>query len=131
MDLEEEKKDAALLLKQTRGIQATCDDEMIRKSYSRSSVIDYGRVLPQSDGSSSGVGQRSVRDAITAGTSIPSCFAIYEAEATSSNLINEGNYARRRIKQEPNIDVLDNSKAGGIQIRHRMSQNDLMSVYSE
>ncbi|GKD19648.1 hypothetical protein Tco_1208806 [Tanacetum coccineum] len=36
-------------------------------SCSRSSVIDYGRVLPQYDGSLNGVGQRSVRDAIMAG----------------------------------------------------------------
>lgn len=135
-------------------------------SYSRSSVIDYSPVLPQSDGSSNGVGQRSERDAKTMGgqsgnnvgerqisfgesvqvfdqrplrnlgfvgkgTSIPSRFAIYEGEAPTSNLYNGDNNAGRRVKQEPNIDFLDNSKASGIQIRHRMSPNDLMSVYSE
>ncbi|GKA56316.1 hypothetical protein Tco_0755388 [Tanacetum coccineum] len=71
MDLEEEKKDVALLLKQTRGIQTEGGNNgmFVNQvySYSKNSVIDYGRVLPQSDGSSSGVGQRSVRDAITAG----------------------------------------------------------------
>ncbi|GJU48626.1 hypothetical protein Tco_1218181 [Tanacetum coccineum] len=143
----------SLLRGQTRGILATSADEVIRRSCSRSSVIDYGRVLPQSDGSLNGVGQRSVRDAITAGgqcsnnvgekqisfgesvqvfdqgplrklrfvgkgTSSPSGFAIYEAEAPSSNLINRDNYAGRRIKQS-NIEFLDNFKAGGIQIRHR------------
>ncbi|GJS38844.1 two-component response regulator ORR21 [Tanacetum coccineum] len=39
-------------------------------SCSRSSVIDYGRVLPQSDGSLNGVGQRSVRDAKMSGGQI-------------------------------------------------------------
>ncbi|KAI7750596.1 hypothetical protein M8C21_006649 [Ambrosia artemisiifolia] len=64
-------------------------------------------------------------------SSIPSRFAGYEAESPTHNLNYADNNGERRIKQEPNIDFLENSKAGGTAVTHRVSQNDLMSVYSE
>ncbi|KAJ0725197.1 putative response regulator and transcription factor RR-B-type family [Helianthus annuus] len=58
-------------------------------------------------------------------SSIPSRFAVYEAAESLTHNLNYGdNNGERRVKQEPNIEFLENSKAGA----HRVSQNDLMSV---
>lgn len=65
------------------------------------------------------------------GTSIPSRFAVYEDESPTSNFNHGDNNVPRRVKQEPNNEFLENSKAGGIPIRHHVSKNDLMSVFSE
>ncbi|KVI02968.1 CheY-like superfamily [Cynara cardunculus var. scolymus] len=64
------------------------------------------------------------------GTSIPSRFAVYEAEPPIRN-VNHEDSSGRRVKQEPSIEFLETSKAGGIPITHRISQNDLMSVFSD
>ncbi|XP_076891928.1 two-component response regulator ARR14-like [Bidens hawaiensis] len=66
---------------------------------------------------------------------IPRRFAVYEAESPTNsfnlrdnNNNNNNNINGRRIKQEPNIEYLENSKTGR---PHRVSQNDIMSVFSE
>ncbi|MFS7993524.1 putative transcription factor MYB-HB-like family [Helianthus anomalus] len=60
-------------------------------------------------------------------SSIPSRFAVYEAESPTHNLNYGDNNGERRVKQEPDIEFLENSKAGA----HCVSQNDLMSVFSD
>lgn len=63
---------------------------------------------------------------------IPRRFAVYEAESPTNSFnlgdSNNNNINGRRIKQEPNIEYLENSNAGR---PHRVSQNDLMSVFSD
>ncbi|KAI3696177.1 hypothetical protein L1987_79187 [Smallanthus sonchifolius] len=57
-------------------------------------------------------------------SSIPSRFAVYEAESPTNNL-------NHVVKQEPSIEFIENSRAGGTPVAHRVSQSDLMSVYSK
>ncbi|XP_071715915.1 two-component response regulator ARR14-like [Rutidosis leptorrhynchoides] len=126
--------------------------------YDKDSVIDYSLVLPQTDGSLNCVNQRPEIDAkrsgekqisfgesdqpldqgplrnlgfVGKGTSIPSRFAVYEAESPSRNTNYADSNSGKRVKQEPNIEYVENSKTGRIPISHRVSQNDLMSVYSK
>lgn len=80
---------------------------------------EYGQVLDQGPLRNLGF--------VGKGSSIPSRFAVYEAEPPIRN-VNHGDNGGRRVKQEPNIEFLETSKAGGIPMKH---QNDLMSVFSE
>lgn len=67
------------------------------------------------------------------GTCIPSRFAVDEFELPMSNL-NQGKVHLEKngnpVKQEPNMDFLDNAKIA-VPILQHYSSNDLMSVFSE
>nr|XP_043638613.1 two-component response regulator ORR21-like [Erigeron canadensis] len=161
------------------GISGTSVNQIT--NFNKGSQINYSLVLPRSDGSLNGVGQRPERDTNTKitgcpvdtedrthgqsgqtlgekqisfgkssqkldqgplrnlgfvgkGTSIPSRFAVYEAESLSSSNLYHGDNnggGGKRVKQEPNNEFIENSKVGGMPITHRISQNDLMSVFSD
>lgn len=65
------------------------------------------------------------------GTCIPSRFAIDEFESPMSNLGSGKFYLENnRVKQEPNVDFMDNTKVG-IPILHQLSSNDVTSVFTE
>ena len=67
------------------------------------------------------------------GTSIPSRFAVDEPESPISNLNNGKAYGENegnRVKQEPNLDYLENAKVGVPMLPH-FTPNDLMSVFSD
>ncbi|KAA8529769.1 hypothetical protein F0562_034131 [Nyssa sinensis] len=67
------------------------------------------------------------------GTSIPSRFAVDELESPMNNLshgkIYGGNNGNR-VKQEPNVDFIENAKVGFPKLQH-ITPNDLMRVFSE
>ncbi|KAL8241942.1 hypothetical protein R6Q59_012244 [Mikania micrantha] len=64
-------------------------------------------------------------------SSSPRWFSAYETISPINDLNHGDNNGRRRVKQEPNVEFLENSKTGGSAVTHRVSQNDLMSVFSE
>lgn len=67
------------------------------------------------------------------GTSIPSRFAVDEPESPISNLNNGKVYRENegnRVKQEPNLDYMENAKVGVPMLPH-FAPNDLMSVFSD
>ncbi|XP_015895393.2 two-component response regulator ORR21 [Ziziphus jujuba] len=67
------------------------------------------------------------------GTCIPSRFAVDEFESSPSNM-NQGKVNLEKngntVKQEPNMDFLDNAKIG-VPILRQYSSNELMSVFTE
>lgn len=67
------------------------------------------------------------------GTSIPSRFAVDEPESPISNLNNGKVYGENegnRVKQEPNLDYMENARVGVPMLPH-FTPNDLMSVFSD
>ncbi|XP_041010563.1 two-component response regulator ORR21-like isoform X2 [Juglans microcarpa x Juglans regia] len=65
------------------------------------------------------------------GTCIPSRFAVDEFESPMNNLGHGKLYVENsRVKQEPNVDFMDNTKVG-IPILHQFSFNDVASVFTE
>lgn len=79
--------------------------------------------------------QGSTRNPVYVGkaTSIPSRFAIDEQDFRMSNLSQVRSYVENsgnKVKQEPNMDLMDNVKLG-IPVQQHFSQNDLMSVFSD
>ncbi|KAG6396773.1 hypothetical protein SASPL_142930 [Salvia splendens] len=67
------------------------------------------------------------------GTSIPSRFAVNEQELRMCNVsqvrscVESGS---NKVKQEPNMDLMENVKLG-IPVKQHFSQNDLLSVFSD
>ncbi|KAG7974401.1 hypothetical protein I3843_06G048100 [Carya illinoinensis] len=65
------------------------------------------------------------------GTCFPSRFAVDEFESPMSNLGHGKLYVdNNRVKLEPNVDLMENTKVG-IPILHRFSSNDVTSVFTE
>ncbi|XP_059655326.1 two-component response regulator ORR21 isoform X2 [Cornus florida] len=67
------------------------------------------------------------------GISIPTRFAVDEPELPMNNLTHGKIYRENngtRVKQEPNVDFVENAKVG-IPILQHLTPNDLMSVFSE
>ncbi|KAA8532483.1 hypothetical protein F0562_032517 [Nyssa sinensis] len=66
-------------------------------------------------------------------TSIPSRFAVDEPESPMNNLNHGKIYGANnvnKVKQEPNVDFIDNAKVG-IPVSQHFTSNDLMNVFSE
>lgn len=67
------------------------------------------------------------------GTSIPSRFAVDDPESPISHLNNGKLYGENegnRVKREPNLDYMENAKAG-VPMLPNFTPNDLMSVFSD
>lgn len=79
--------------------------------------------------------QGSTRSPVYIGkaTPIPSRFAIDEQDFRMSSLSQVRSYAENsgnKVKQEPNMDLMENVKLG-IPVQQHFSQHDLMSVFSD
>lgn len=81
------------------------------------------------------LGQGSTRNfvCISKGTPMPSCFAVDEQELPMSNISQRKLYADyngNKVKQEPNMDLMENVKLGN-PVQQHLPPSDLMSVFSD